>query len=1092
MEEKTTYICRSCGREIEIEGVENGDNIYCEKCRPRQTREKTIDLEEKFGGKRQDVEGGQGIDSGKAGVGGQTTLKLGSTVAATKIIKEVLKIEPDVDLEQSSKIYSSRYGEKVDSQAPSSISNLISSAGKEKYIFNREIGHGGMGAVLETVDQDIRRRVAMKVMLPSTKEDTPLIKRFLEEAQITGQLEHPNIVPVHEIGIDEESKAYFTMKLVRGEELESIISKMANGNQEYLRKYSLGALIQVFMKVCDGMSYAHSKGVLHRDLKPGNIMVGDFGEVLVVDWGVSKVLGRQEEQMAESSMPSHEGKASLQTVEGRVMGTPSYMSPEQAMGKISELDERSDIFSLGGILYKILTYHAPYEGESELDKLDKACGRVLVPPDLRAPDNQIPPELNAICMKAMGRDKEDRYANALELKNDLQLYLDGRSVSAKRDNLIVRTRKWIIRNKVATMGITAAVACLIAGVILTALYEQKKKQDTIADLLSRGEHATMAGRYEEAEETFFSVLGLDRDNIKARKGISLVSGKALALKNKRQAKDKVKEANTLFESKDYVKAYDAYVATFALDPDSKEARQGMQVAAINAEKQKAQEKIRPIMYESKNLADRKKEVDTNIAHLTAEVKKLKSKIKGYEDFNVKKPLWDMEKTLLSTKIDNLQIESKIISKYINVLSHDGQNKEARNALAQIYYNKYNEAEALQDIEGMAYYKELILTFDDGYYQDLLESYGSLTLTSIPKAHAYYLYRFIEGPDRRMIPAPFNPAVFFNAGENSLKDGIMQGIDPEFNLSNAAFTPIQRALTFSNFNLLKNIDKLRLPSGSYLIILKREGYLDTRIPVVVKRGEEKVIEGVNILRKRDVPEGFIYIPKGECIIGGDPNAPYSAERTIKFVPGFMISQNEVTVREYLKFINYLEARIPDSARKYLPRKAATSGFYWEKSGSSYKAAFPLDWPVLAISWNDARAYCKWMSLQNKDKGWQFRLPEEWEWEKAARGVDGRFFPWGNYFDYRFCSMAHSKEGVRNGPDKIGSFPLDESVFGVRDIAGNISEWCQTFFDQEKNIRINRGSAWSYVDEDYARCAGRNGHSPTDVADFRGFRIAISIE
>jgi len=1078
MKEKTKYICPSCGQEIKREGVKNGENIYCEKCRPPQTKEKTITLKEEA------VE--------KAEVGGQTTLKLGKTVAATKIIKEVLKIEPDVDLEQASKIYFGRDRDKVDSEAEPSISNLISSAGEAKYLFDKEIGHGGMGVVLETVDQDIRRKVAMKVMPPSTKENVPLIKRFLEEAQITGQLEHPNIVPVHEIGIDDESTAYFTMKLVRGEDLEAIISKMADGNHEYLKKYSLGSLIQIFMKVCDGIGYAHSKGVLHRDLKPENIMVGSFGEVLVMDWGVSKVLGREEMQTVESSMPFHEKEASFQTIEGQVMGTPSYMSPEQAMGNISELDERSDVFSLGGILYKILTYQAPYKGESGLDKLDKARGHMLVPPDLRTPDNQIPPELNAICMKAMARYKENRYANALELKNDLQLYLDGKSVSAKKDNLLVRAKKWIIRNKVAAIGIAAAVICLVIGIVLTAMYGQKKKQETIADLLNQGQQASMAARYEEAEETFFSVLGLDRDNIQARKGISLVSGKALALKNKRLAKEKVKEANTLFENKDYIKAYDAYVSTFALDPDSKEARQGIRVSALMAEKQKAQKKIAPIMLETKKLTNRKKEIEKSIAHLAVKVEKLKSKIKGYEGFGVKKPLWAYEKTLLSTKIDNLKIESKIISKYITVISHDGQNKEARNALAQIYYNKYNEAETLQNIEEMAYFKELILTFDDGYYKNLLKRDGTLTLTSTPKIDAYYIYRFIEGPDRRMIPAPFRPAAFFTARKNSVEDKTMQGIDPEFKLSKAAFTPIQKILTFKNYNLLKQIDKLRLPSGSYLIILKKKGYLDTRIPVLIKRGEDKVIESVKILEKRYVPKGFVYIPKGESIIGGDPSAPYSVERTTKFVPGFLISRNEITVKEYLKFINYLEARIPGSAEKYLPRKAPSSGFYWKKSGGRYKSTFPLDWPVLGISWNDARAYCKWMSLQNKDKGWKFRLLEDWEWEKAARGVDGRFFPWGNYFDYKFCSMANSKKGKRNGPDKIGSFPLDESVFGVRDIAGNISEWCQTFFDQEKNIRINRGSAWSYVDEDYARCAGRNGHSPTDVADFRGFRMAVSIK
>ena len=150
---------------------------------------------------------------------------------------------------------------------------------------------------------------------------------------------------------------------------------------------------------------------------------------------------------------------------------------------------------------------------------------------------------------------------------------------------------------------------------------------------------------------------------------------------------------------------------------------------------------------------------------------------------------------------------------------------------------------------------------------------------------------------------------------------------------------------------------------------------------------------------------------------------------------------------------------------------------------------MNWPVLGVSWNDARAYCKWMTLENKNKGWEFRLPEDWEWEKAARGVDGRYFPWGNYFDYKFCSMVYSKEKKRDGPDEAGSFTMDETVYGIKDMAGNVSEWCGTFFDQEQNMRVTRGSAWSYADENFARCAGRIGHTPSDVADYRGFRVVV---
>jgi len=1098
MNEKTIQTCPSCGREITARGTQIGEHLYCEQCGSAHKKEKTIFATQRSAAEgagaevtRGDKEETETLGKEHEKTQASTFLTMSKSVSATKIIKEVMNIEPGVDLEYASKTYFSRRGKKPEATDATPVNELISGAeASSKYIFEGELGRGAMGAVFATVDQDIRRKVALKVLLPGSESSLPHVKRFLEEAQITGQLEHPNIVPVHDIGIDDESRIYYTMQLVRGESLQSITSKIADGEKEYVRKYTLGALLQMFMKVCDAIGYAHSKGVLHRDLKPENIMVGKFGEVMVMDWGLAKVLGRKDVSAPDSSTSSYENVASSMTVEGQIMGTPSYMSPEQAKGSISELDERSDVFSLGAILYKILTFEAPYKGKDAQEVLEKAQNHILEPPDLRAPANQMPSELVAICMKAMAKNQEERYSDATELKDDIQRYLDGRSVSAKKDTIVVRTKKWILRNKIAAMGIAAAAVCLVAGIILTALYAESKKRDTIAALLNAGERAKMATNYIEAEETFFSVLGLDPHNAEARNGIAEVSGKALAIKNKGLAKEKNREAKEFFDNHEYIRAYDAYVAALALDPNSREAVEGIKRAALKADKQRAQEKIKPMINETALLAKRKQEINEKAASLEQKIKKLQSKIKGYEDFTVKKPLWEMETDLMTKEIARLRTEGQIISRYSTILSYDGENKEARSALARIYYEKFEQAETVQDEEQMAYCKELSLAFDDGYYRDLLAKDGTVTLTTTPKAEAYYLYRFLEGPDRRRIPAPFSPESFFAPGDQSPTSSIMKGIDPKFNLSETAFQPIRRCLTFTTFNQQRQINKLRLPKGSYLVLAQRKGYLDARIPVLILRGVDKSYEPIKLYKPEDVPEGFAYVPGGECLIGGDPQAMHSAERATEHVASFLISEQEVTAGDYLRFINYLETRLPGSAEKYLPRKSATSGFYWKKEGASYRSNFPLNWPALGVSWNDARAYCKWLTLEHQDKGWDFRLPEDWEWEKASRGVDGRYFPWGNYFDYRFCSMLYSKEKKRDGPDEAGAFAMDETVYGVKDMAGNVSEWCASFFDQQQNMRVTRGSAWSYADEDFARCTTRTGHTPSDVADYRGFRVVLN--
>ncbi|MHC5039631.1 MAG: protein kinase domain-containing protein [Planctomycetota bacterium] len=353
--------------------------------------------------------------------------------------------------------------------------SLVGPAREDRYELLEEIARGGMGAIVKLVDNDIRRPVAMKVILGEDVKER--VERFVEEAQVTGQLEHPNIVPVHELGLDPDGKVYFTMKLVKGESLDAIIDAVADKDPEALREYPLSHLLQIFLKVCDAMAFAHSKGVIHRDLKPENVMVGRFGEVLVMDWGLAKVKGREdtaEEALVETIRSEKEvGK----TLTGDVMGTPSYMPPEQASGEVDRIDERSDVFALGAMLYKILTHEAPYTGGHVTEVLKKAVQCTVKAPRVRSPWNRIPRELQAVCLKAMSGRMADRYGSVEALAEDIRAFLDHRRVSAHRSGLVTRCLRFMQRHPAGSLTGGVALVLLTFGGALTGVLLQRAEAE---------------------------------------------------------------------------------------------------------------------------------------------------------------------------------------------------------------------------------------------------------------------------------------------------------------------------------------------------------------------------------------------------------------------------------------------------------------------------------------------------------------------------------------------------------------------------------------------------------------------------------------